>query len=129
MIPNRIEKINQLVISLALCAAKIQEIKKDREQVNATLAMCEIAVSLPPAWFTNAEQTLVFMLIETLFGNSTKFVEMLSSGTLSYYAKARQTSLHDPLCNEITEGRGVPHLDDLIKSAHRQHAAKFGAAC
>ena len=120
--PKRISKIDELVISLVLCAAKIDTIRLDREEVNATLAMCEIAVNFPPAWFTREEQILIHSLIEMLFGDSKKFVEMISDESLSYYAKACQSYFAETGCR-------TPSLQSVVEQAYKMHFAKFGAEC
>ena len=57
--------------------------------MNSVLAFCELAVSLPPEWFTQLERICIVSLIKTLWGDPREFIEMLNEGELSFYDKMR----------------------------------------
>jgi hypothetical protein len=76
-------------------------------------------VSLPFGWFTDAEKTLVLMIVTELGLNWEEFVESVRDGSVSYYAKASETSLRDT-------GIPVLPLQDIVKECLRRHLAEFG---
>lgn len=80
---------------------------------NATLAFCEIAVSLPPEWFTFEEKLAVMNMTEKLYGDSLKFIEDISSGFVSFVNK----------CDSICNGRKV---ESFVEVLHRAHLMEFG---
>jgi len=121
-IPNRLTEVNDLVAAIVLCGNRIDRIRLDSEEVNATLAMCEIAISFPPTWFTKEEAALVLAIVEVLYGDSKKFIDMIRSGHLSYYAKAAETALRE-------SNRPVAPLKQIVERAYTAHFAKFGAVC
>ncbi len=121
-IPNRLTEVNDLVAAIVLCGNRIDRIRLDSEEVNATLAMCEIAISFPPTWFTKEEIALVLAIIDVLHGDSKKFIDMIRSGHLSYYAKAAETALRE-------SNRPVAPLKKIVERAYTAHIAKFGAVC
>lgn len=120
--PNRLAEVTDLVAALASCGKQIDRIRFDSEETNATLAMCEIAVSFPPSWFTKEEAALVLAIVEVLYGDSKKFIDMIRSGHLSYYAKAAETALRE-------SNRPVAPLSQIVERAYTAHFAKFGAVC
>ena len=121
-IPNRLTEVNDLVAAIVLCGNRIDRIRLDSEEVNATLAMCEIAISFPPSWFTKEEAALILAIVEVLYGDSKKFIDMIRSGHLSYYAKAAETALRE-------SNRPVAPLKQIVERAYTAHFAKFGAVC
>ena len=120
--PNRLTEVTELVAALALCGKQIDRIRFEDEEINATLAMCEIAVSFPPSWFTKEEAALILAIVEVLYGDSKKFIDMIRSGHLSYYAKAAETALRE-------SNRPVAPLKQIVERAYMAHIAKFGAVC
>ena len=120
--PNRLTEVTELVAALALCGKQIDRIRFEDEEINATLAMCEIAVSFPPSWFTKEEILLVLAIVDVLHGDSKKFIDMIRSGHLSYYAKAAETALRE-------SNRPVAPLKQIVERAYMAHIAKFGAVC
>jgi hypothetical protein len=118
--PTRTPAIDHLAFNLAICLATVNDTKKDAEETNAALAFCELAVSLPPAWFTATEREIVVALIKELYGNPHDFINALSDGSVSYYnhmiAKMR----------DMGEKKAVD-LDDAVMGLMEMHTAKFGA--
>ena len=118
--PTRTPAIDALTFNLAICLATINDIKKDAEETNAALAFCELAVSLPPAWFGPTEREVVVALIKELYGDPRKFINELSEGNISYYnhmiAKMR----------DMGEKKAVD-LDDAVMGLVEMHTEKFGA--
>ena len=120
--PNRLAEVTDLVAALASCGKQIDRIRANSEETNATLAMCEIAVSFPPTWFTKEEILLVIAIIDVLHGDSKKFIDMIRSGHISYYAKAAETA--------VREGnRPIAPLEQIVERAYMAHFARFGAMC
>ena len=117
--PVRLAKIDDLVVSLVLTANKTQEFKDEPAEINAALALCEITVSLPFDWFTDAEKTLVHIIVTELGLNWQEFVDGIRDGSVSYYAKASDTSLRE------TGIRVIP-LQDIVAECLRRHLAQFG---
>lgn len=76
---------------------------------NATLAFCEIAVSLPPEWFTYEEKLAVMNMTEKLYGDSLKFIDDISSEFVSFVNK----------CDSICNGRTIESFVEVIMTAHR----------
>ena len=118
--PTRIPAIDALAFNLAICLAMVKDTKKDAEETNAALAFCELAVSLPPAWFTATEREIVVAIITQLYGDPRKFINELSDGNISYYnhmiAKMRDKG----------EKKAV-ELDDAVMGLVEMHTEKFGA--
>ena len=117
--PVRIAKIDDLVISLVLTANKTHEFKDSPAEINAALALCEITVSLPFDWFTDAEKTLVHIIVTELGLDWQEFVDSIRDGSVSYYAKASDTSFRE------TGIRVIP-LQDIVAECLRRHLAQFG---
>jgi hypothetical protein len=117
--PVRLAKIDDLVVSLVLTANNTPEIKDEPAEINAALALCEITVSLPFGWFTDAEKTLVLMIVTELGLNWEEFVESVRDGSVSYYAQASETSFRET-------GIRVMPLQDIVKECLRRHLAEFG---
>ena len=117
--PVRLAKIDDLVVSLVLTANKTEEFKDNPAEVNAALALCEITVTLPFGWFTDAEKTLVYLIVTELGLDWQEFVDNTRDGSVSYYAKASETSLRDT-------GIRVLPLQDIVKECLRLHLAQFG---
>ena len=109
-----------LTFNLAICLATINDIKKDAEETNAALAFCELAVSLPPAWFTATEREIVVALIKELYGSPHDFIAALSGGSVSYYnhmiAKMRDRG----------EEKAVD-LEEAVGKLMEMHLAQYGA--
>ena len=118
--PTRTPAIDALALNLALCLAMVSDTKKNAEETNAALAFCELAVSLPPAWFSPTERDIVVALITQLYGDPRKFINELSEGNISYYnhmiAKMRAKG----------EEKAVD-LDDAVMRLVEMHTEKFGA--
>jgi hypothetical protein len=117
--PVRLAKIDDLVVSLVLTANNTPEIKDEPAEINAALALCEITVSLPFGWFTNAEKTLVYLIVTELGLNWEEFVDSVRDGSVSYYAQASETSFRET-------GIRVMPLQDIVKECLRRHLAEFG---
>lgn len=120
-IPDRTEKIGELVVSLALCGVRAEKIKADPGETNATLAMCEIAMSLPPKWFANEEKLMIVGIVKYLYGDPSKFLADLSEGTVSFYSRMMEECKNDP-----TLKRGIPSLEQILTEAHEAHIKQFG---
>ena len=118
--PTRTPAIDHLAANLTICLAMVAETKKEAEETNAALAFCELAVSLPPAWFGPTEREVVVALIKELYGDPRKFIIELSEGNISYYnhmiAKMRANG----------EEKAVD-LDETVMRLVQMHTAKFGA--
>jgi hypothetical protein len=117
--PVRLAKIDDLVLSLILTADKTPEFKDNPAEINAALALCEITVSLPFDWFTDAEKTIVYMIVTELGLNWEEFVDSVRDGSVSYYAKASDTSFRET-------GIRVMPLQDIVEECLRRHLAQFG---
>jgi len=114
-IPNRINKVDDLVRNLALIGNQWGEkgIDQDPEDINATLAFCEVAVSLPASWFAEQERLLITIIVETVFPDGfLAFVAAVNSGELSFYAKCREESQMDK--------------EQLLAWIHARHNERFG---
>lgn len=87
--PRRTSVVDNLVESIALSTAFMadEQNRKDAKEVNSTLAFCELAVSLPPEWFTPKERLMIVSLITMLYGNAHKFINDLDDGTVGFYNK------------------------------------------
>jgi len=117
--PVRLAKIDDLVVSLVLTANNTPEFTDNPAEVNAALALCEITVSLPFDWFTDAEKTLVHMIVTELGLDWQEFVDSIRDGSVSYYAKASDTSFRET-------GIRVMPLQDIVEECLRRHLAEFG---
>jgi len=118
--PNRSSRIDDLVLSLVLTAHATDTIKNEPAEVNAALAMCEIAVSLPGDWFTKEERTLVGIIVKELGVDPESFIDNIRSGTVSYYAKAADTCLKET-------GHAVAPLSKVVAQCLLLHAKECGS--
>lgn len=118
--PNRTSRIDELVITLVLTANNQSRIKDTPEEVNAALALCEIAVSLPGEWFTTQERTLVAMIVQDFGIDPGDFIENIRNGSVSYYAKAAENCLKET-------GREVASLNKIVAECAFCHFKQFGA--
>jgi len=117
--PVRLAKIDDLVLSLILTANDSERFKHEPAEVNAALALCEVTVSLPFDWFTDAEKTLVYMIVTELGLDWQEFVDSIRDGSVSYYAKASDTSFRET-------GIRVMPLQEIVEECLRRHLAQFG---
>jgi hypothetical protein len=106
--PKRLPIVDDLVRSLMVCASTIKEIKDQPDEVNCSLAFCEVAVSLPPAWFSLPERLLIVSVIQELTGkNAIEFIDNLDDDSISYYNKCRSPNGKD--INEVVEQIFMAH--------------------
>jgi len=91
----------------------LPQIKGDALETNATLAFCEIAMSVPPQWFTPAERMTIFNVVNTLYGHPTKFLSDINSETVSFVTK----------CGELCGNRP---LSSFVEALYKVHAAECG---
>jgi hypothetical protein len=117
--PVRLAKIDDLVRSLILTANDSERFKHEPAEINAALALCEITVSLPFDWFTDAEKTLVHMIVTELGLDWQEFVDSIRDGSVSYYAQASDTSFRET-------GIRVMPLQDIVTECYNRHFAQFG---
>ena len=117
--PVRLAKIDDLVVSLVLTANNTPEIKDEPAEINAALALCEITVSLPFDWFTDAEKTLVHMIVTELGLDWQEFVDTIRDGSVSYYAQASEASFRET-------GIRVMPMQEIVEECLRRHLAEFG---
>ena len=110
--PRRLPIVDDLVRNIALCAARMHDIQDQPDEINCSLAFCEVAVHLPPAWFTTAEQVVVFTMIQVLTGKHPKeFIMEVHDGSLSYYNKCRS--------------QGEKDITAVVELIAKSHAAAF----
>lgn len=113
-VPPRSHKIDELVCSIALCGKKIEEIKNDPAETNATLAMCEIAMSLPTAWYADPEKLMIVSIVSILYGDAKKFLADLNEGTISFYERMREECKSD-------FDHEIPELSHILAECHLMH--------
>jgi hypothetical protein len=114
-IPPRLNKINELVGLIAQSANDWTQGNKSADNGNLLLAMCEVAVSLPPRWFAAEEQMMIGLVIKEVYGDPKKFIDDLNEGTVSFYSKFRSEA------QLPTES-----LTDLIGRMYEAHINEFG---
>lgn len=112
--PRRTSAIDILVQNIAICAATVEQIKTDPIEMNCALGFCEVAVSVPPAWFTPYERMLVATVIRDLYGDPIKFIKDLDEGIVSFYRKASATV------------GGKEELPAVITRLYQLHVQEFG---
>jgi hypothetical protein len=103
-----------LIESIRMAEQNLASTKADPEETNAALAFCEIAVSIPPAWFTLEERIMVKETIDALYGDALKFIIDINGGHVSFVNK----------CNNLCHGRSLESFVDVMM---RQHMAEFGS--
>jgi len=116
--PKRTSRIDDLVLSLVLTAHAHGRIKNNPDEVNAALALCEIAVSLPGEWFTPHERTLVGVIVKDFGIDPGEFIYNFRNGSVSYYAKASD------LCFKET-GQRVAPLEKILAECLLCHIKQF----
>lgn len=118
--PTRIAAVDHLIVNIAICLKQVPETKSEPQEVNASLAFCEMAVSLPPEWFTQSERLLVMTLIQSLYGNPIDFINNLNEGNVSYYnkmiAKMRENGEHR-----------AKDLPEAVMGLMQMHTEEFGS--
>lgn len=117
--PTRTAAVDHLIINLAICLKHVAETKNEPEEINASLAFCEMAVSLPPEWFNQSERLLVMTLIQSLYGNPIDFIHNLNEGNISYYNK---------MIAKMRENgeRGAEDLPEAVMMLMQMHDREFG---
>ena len=119
--PTRTAAIDHLIVNLSFCSAIAPDIKGDAAEINASLAFCELAVSLPPEWFSQPERLLVMTLIRSLYGNPIDFINNLNEGNISYYnkmiAKMRENGEHT-----------TKDLPETVMVLMQMHSVQFGSS-
>ena len=94
--PKRLPIVDELVRNLALCAARAKDIGDEPDEINCSLAFCEVAVSLPPSWFSIPERLLIVSLIQQLTGkNAIEFIDNLNDDSISYFNKCKEPTTKD----------------------------------
>ncbi len=112
--PNRTDSCVMLIESIRMAEQNLASTKADPEETNAALAFCEIAVSIPPAWFTHEERIMVKETIDALYGDALKFIIDIDGGHVSFVNK----------CNNLCHGRSLESFVDVMM---RQHMVEFGS--
>ena len=109
--PFRTAAIDELAANLAFSGMNIERIKNDASETNATLAMCEIVISTPIEWYSNAERLMVIALVEHLYQRSFQaFVDDVTSGIVSFYNKS------------IAGTKVTTTMDDIVSILHKKHS-------
>ena len=117
-IPKRTKKVADLILILAKSMRDyIDEGSNDPEASNVILAMCEVCISIPPAWFATPERLLIVGTIQNLYGDPHDFINEIDEGTISFY-------------NKFAEESNLPGahktLDELVLALHNLHDKEFG---
>ena len=118
-IPQRTRKVSDLVLILAKSMRDyIEDGSKDVESRNIILAMCEVCISIPPAWFAAPERLLIVGTIQELYGHPMQFISDIEDESISFY-------------NKFAAESDLPHerytLDRLVATLHRLHDKEFGS--
>jgi hypothetical protein len=113
-IPNRTATCLMLIGSIRDASENLAFTKSVPEETNAALAFCEIAVSIPPQWFTHDERVMVAGVIGFLYGDAIKFIVDLNAGHISFVNK----------CSDICNGRSLESFVDVLM---REHNKEFGS--
>jgi hypothetical protein len=111
--PRRTAAIRTLASNITVCAVTIDEIKGNPIETNCALAFCEIAMKVPPSWFTQSERILIATVAQELYGNATKFLDDIHDGYVSFYNKASQ------------DVGGNLSADHVVDTLHKLHAQEF----
>jgi hypothetical protein len=117
--PTRTNAVNALISNLVYCLASLPNIKKDAEETNAALAFCELAVSIPPAWFTQDERLAVVTIIKDLYGDPIRFIGDLNDESVSFYNK-----MIDRM-RQNGETKAV-YLQDAVALMMEMHTKQYG---
>jgi hypothetical protein len=112
-IPNRTASCVMLITSIRDANENLAYTKSVAEETNAALAFCEIAVSIPPQWFTEGERVMVANVINFLYGDAVKFIADLNAGHVSFVNK----------CSHICNGRSTDSFVDVMLT---EHIMQFG---
>lgn len=117
--PTRTAAVDHLITNIAICLKQVPDTKNEPQEINASLAFCELAVSLPPEWFSQSERLLVMTLIKSLYGNPIDFIINLNEGNISYYnkmiAKMRENGEHR-----------TKDLPETVMVLMQMHSVQFG---
>ena len=112
--PNRTDSCVMLIESIRMAHSNLNFTKSDAEETNAALAFCEVAISIPPSWFTLEERIMVKETIDALYGDALKFINDIDGGHVSFINK----------CNNLCHGRSLESFVDVMM---RQHMVEFGS--
>lgn len=114
-IPSRTNKINDLVIMIARNAKDWQD-NPEPGLANLILAMCEVAMSCPPAWFAREERLMIVLIVKAIYGDPQKFLEDINDESVSFYAK-------------FAVEAGLPNndIDYVLAELYRLHDKQFGS--
>lgn len=106
--PPRIAMISELTECVRASIPNLEKIKEHEATRINFLAMCEIAMSLPPSLFTAKERTEILMAINGVYGDPFLFLRDLNAG-VSFVSKT-------PDCN----GRSIQQIIMGVVHAHRE---------
>jgi len=109
---NRTAKTTELLDALASVVNLMDEIKGNRKETLAALAICEIITGLPIHWFSNAERMMVVQVMRELHGNPSKMIQDIMDQKISYVELATN---------------GEKHADDLCEAMKELHEQEFGS--
>ena len=112
--PHRTDSCVMLIESIRMAEQNLDFTKANAEETNAALAFCEIAISIPPSWFTLEERIMVKETIDALYGDALKFINDIDAGHVSFVNK----------CNNLCHGRSLESFVDVMM---RQHMVEFGS--
>lgn len=112
--PNRTDSCVMLIESIRMAHSNLDFTKANADETNAALAFCEIAISIPPSWFTHEERIIVKETIDALYGDALGFINEIDSGNISFVNK----------CNNLCHGRSLESFVDVMM---RQHMVEFGS--
>lgn len=113
--PNRTKYVVDLIRMIADAANAWADGDRRPANENLILAMCEVAVSLPPEWFAPAERLLIVKIVDEIYGNARKFLDDINDDSISFYAK-------------YAAANGLPTdgLMSIMASLLRSHEREFG---
>jgi hypothetical protein len=80
-------------------------------------------VSLPPAWFTDLEKTIILSVVCELYGDARKFLADLNDESVSFYRRASEAVGHGETCDEI-----VAIIHELHEKGVRGHENEIRGA-
>ena len=115
--PNRTHYVADLIAMLADAAKVWADGYRTPAHTNMTLAMCEVAMSLPPVWFDPYEKLLIVNTVRILYGDAHKFLSDIEDESVSFYAK---------YC--AANGLPLDGLDRIVAACHSAHEKEFGRA-
>ncbi len=109
---KRTHKATELIEALSTVADVMDQVKGNRKETLAALAICEIVTGLPIHWFSTAERMLIVQVMRELHGDPATMLQDIMDQKISYVELATN---------------GEKNCDSICEAMKELHELEFGS--